>query len=222
MALRRIETEITKGFHGVWKRIGAKGDAWQPYLALFKRYAEPHRYSHRLPYTMAMLKEFERIKHLCKKPNECEVALWYSHAVYILGARNNSERSALVARDALEQAQIKPEFISEVERFILLFRSHQAAREDIDGNFVIDMDLCVFGQPPAIYDEYESDLQKEYTRKETNAGAVSERMFIHQRIGDLESLIARKRIYRTRYFFRTYEESARLNISRQLEAMRRR
>ncbi len=199
---------IEGGWHGLWNGIHAKGfKAWDVYLDLFGRYAEPHRYYHGFPHVMEMLKEFEHVKHLCINPNAVEMSLWCGRAVYRMDWANNEEKSAEFIKKILDQAQVAELFIREVTRLILLTKKQRTTQKDHDGALRLDIELAVLGSSPGVFSQYERNIRKEY-----DSVGISREAFIAQRTEILIQLIIQKFIYRTQYFREKYEQSARVNL----------
>jgi len=203
---------IKDGWHGLWHRIGAKGNnPWELYLNLVTRYTERHRYYHAFSHLTQVLKEFDQIRHLCANSDAVEMALWYHDAVYFPGESDNEKESAELAQRILHQARLPDVFIGEVVRLILLTKEHNVTQEDgRDGAILSDIDLSIFGQPLLVFDKYEQDIWKEYVR----VGKMSDRTFKQGRQKFVEKFLERTYIYRTPYFRAKYEKAARANLKR--------
>lgn len=205
---------IKDGWHGLWYRIGAKGNnAWELYLNLVTRYAERHRYYHAFSHLTHVLTEFDQIRHLCVNPDAVEMALWYHDAICLPGESDNEERSAELTRRILHQAGLSDVFIGEVVSLILLTKEHNVTREDgKDAAILSDIDLSILGQLPLAFDKYESDIWKEYVRE----GKMPDDIFMQGRQKFVEEFLKRKSIYRTPYFRAKYEKAAQANLKRSL------
>lgn len=204
---------IKEGWHGLWYRIQAKGNAWEVYRNLVTRYTERHRYYHAFSHLMHVLKEFDQIKHLCVNPDTVEMALWYHDAIYFPGENDNEEKSAELSGRILYQAKLPDVFINEVARLILLTKEHNVTRADgKDAALLSDIDFSILGQQPPIFDAYERNLWKEYVRE----GKMPDDTFRQGRRKFVEEFLECKFIYRTPYFRAKYEDAAQANLKRSL------
>ena len=206
---------IDGGWHGLWNNIHAKGhNAWDVYLNLFERYTEVHRYYHRFPHVMRMLKEFEQVKHLCVNPHAVEMSLWCGRAIYRLNENHNEEKSAVFIEEIMYYARVDEMLINEVTRLILLTKKNETSQKDHDGALRLDIELAVLGSSPEVFSQYERGIEKEY-----DYVRISRDTFISERKKMLIELIQRKSIYHTEHFRERYEEQAEKNLMRSLEQL---
>lgn len=206
---------IEGGWHGLWNNIHARGhNAWDVYLNLFERYTEVHRYYHRFPHVMQMLKEFEQVKQLCVNPHAVEMSLWCGRAVYRLNENHNEERSAAFIEEIMSHAQVDEMLINKVTRLILLTKKHGTSQKDHDGALRLDIELAVLGSSPEVFSQYERGIQKEY-----DYVRISKDTFISERKKMLIGLIKRRFVYHTPHFRDRYEETAQKNLMRSLESL---
>ena len=210
---------IKDGWHGLWYRIGAKGNnAWGVFLDLIKHYAEPHRYHHDFSHIMQVLKEFEEVRHLCKNPDAVEMDLWNHDLIYRPGETDNEEQSAKSTSNMLSSAGLPEPYIQEVGRLIILTKEHKIinVRRDNDGALSNDIDLSILGQPPLIFDLYDRNIWKEWVLGKV----VSDDEFTKARAEFLEGFLKR-RIYSTPYFGAKYEKMAKANLKRSLKKLQK-
>jgi predicted metal-dependent HD superfamily phosphohydrolase len=196
----------------LWSRVvGAPSEPPRAFQELFEHYAEPHRYYHNLDHILKMLNEFDRAWVLCTHPNGVEFAIWFHDAIYNPKAKDNEELSAELAVATLREAQVEAPFRERV-RDLILATKHTAAPAGPDACVLVDADLSILGKPIAEFDTYESAIRKEYAW-------VSDDAFRTGRAAVLRQFLARSRIYSTDLFFKMYENAARANIARSLEAL---
>lgn len=215
MQMQRIV--IKDGWHGLWYRIGAKGNnAWGAFLNLIEQYAERHRYYHDFSHIMQVLKEFEEVKHLCKNPDAVEMDLWRHDIIYKPGETDNEKMSAMSTSKMLHDAGLPEPYIQEVDRLILLTKEHEIinVKTDNDGALSNDIDLSIFGQPRPVFDLYDRNIWKEWVLGKV----VSDDEFTKGRAEFLEGFLKR-RIYSTPYFHAKYEKMAKANLRRSLKQL---
>jgi predicted metal-dependent HD superfamily phosphohydrolase len=127
---------------------------------LLARWSESHRKHHNVAHLHEMLDaiglladdgiEFDR--------EAVELAAWFHDAVYEIGADDNEDRSAELARGLLESSPIR----DEVARLVLVTKTHKVADDDVNGAVLCDADLSVLGSRPARYRTYAEAVRQEY------------------------------------------------------------
>ncbi len=196
-----------------WKRIGAQGNADAAYKMLTDRYAEPHRFYHTLEHIAHCLDEFAPARHLPNHSNEVEMAIWFHDAIYNTHRKDNEEQSAELAAQTAREIG-RPNVFAIYVYGLILATKHDAIPKSIDAEVLVDVDLSILGQPPAVFGEYERDIRKEY-------GWVSDEQFRIGRSGLLQQLLDDNPfVYHTGFFRAKYTMQARENIQRSLEKQR--
>ena len=170
---------------------------------LLRRWSEPHRRYHDVRHLYEVLAALP-----ADAPATVVLAAWYHDAVYD-PVRDDNEAAS--ARLAGEQLAGEPE-LAEVERLVLLTRTHDPARGDVNGAMLSDADLAVLGASPERYDAYASDIRAEYAH-------VGDEDFRRGRASLLAGLLAHQPLYRTERGRERWEEAARDNLSRELAAL---
>jgi len=199
-------------FRGLWNRICADGTPDVEYKRLVDAYSESHRYHHTLGWhVIDGLNELWRIRPLLEKPDEVEFAWWFHDYFYRKQSKVNEKRSAQMAYSLCMGAMVRKEFAEDVQMFIL-DTGHNEVPKTMDGKFIADIDIAIFGKPPEVFDEYECRIRKEYSwasKDEYNVG----------RSAILQRFLSRPRIYYTDEFQNKYEEQAQENLERSLSSM---
>jgi predicted metal-dependent HD superfamily phosphohydrolase len=213
MTAPSLDTLLTQ--HGpAWQQL------WQAFgtvppdgllAALLARYAEPHRHYHAQAHLDACLAHFARVRTQAERPHEVEMALWFHDAIYAIGAPDNEQRSADWARQALEQAGIAPDAVARVAALVMVTR-HDCAPQDTDQALLLDADLSILGQPPAVFDAYERHIRAEHA-------AVPEAIFRSRRRGILQQFLERPRIFHSAHFHAAFEAQARANLARSISRL---
>ena len=170
---------------------------------LLQRWSEPHRRYHdrrHLSEVLAALPD--------DAPRTVRLAAWYHDAVYAPTRDDNEEASARLARERLH-TRLSETDVGEVERLVLLTRTHDPAPDDGDGILLCDADLAVLAAAPERYDEYAADIRGEYAH-------VGDVEFRRGRAAVLRDLLAHRRLFGSRP---DWEQPARSNLQRELRAL---
>ena len=178
---------------------------------LVKAYAEPHRAYHTLDHIAACLRHLDGVKSETRRPEEIEMALWFHDAVYQPFSATNEEDSAQWAVDWLTNRGAAESVINRVKDHILATKSHDAPK-DLDGRYMLDIDLSILGTPPEIFDEFEANIRREYKR-------VPRLIFRKKRKAILRGFLSRPNIYMTDHFQNALEQQARDNIARAISKL---
>ena len=168
---------------------------------LAARYGEPGRHYHTLAHVAEML------ALLAHESETLLAAVWFHDAVYAADAAE--ERSALIARGALEELSFPAEEIGIVQTLILATKTHDPASVAPRYHCFLDADLAIFGSDRARYRQYVDQVRQEYVD-------VPDEVFTAGRAAILRRLIERPRIYSTDHFVARFEDRARANVEWEL------
>jgi len=174
---------------------------------LLQRYAEPHRHYHDQRHLREVLDAVDRLAHHADDLAAVRLAAWFHDAVYDPRACDNEERSA-----ALAQSALPPPLADEVARLVRLTAEHSPQPGDRDGAVLCDADLAILGADEQRYDEYASDVRREYDH-------VADDAFRTGRTAVLARLLARDRLYSTATAYDLWEDRARANLRRELSVL---
>jgi predicted metal-dependent HD superfamily phosphohydrolase len=144
-------------------------------------------------------------------PGAVQLALWFHDAIYDTHRSSNEEESARWACETLAAAGAEPAMKDRVRSFILATK-HDAAPVAPDARLTVDIDLSILGAPVARFDEYESQIRREYAW-------VPERVYAAERAKILRGFLARAAIYGTAFFANALEGQARSNLERSLSRL---
>ncbi len=199
-----------------WQRLCADlglADAEREHALVLSAWSSRGRHYHTLQHLAACLRELDAARGLAQRPAEVELALWFHDAVYRTFRKDNESRSADWAVQFLSEHGGAPDARSRV-RELVLATVHASAELAGDAALVVDIDLSVLGQRPAVYDEFERNVRKEYWW-------VPRRRYVAARRAILQSFLDRPFIYHWPQFRDRYEVSARANLERSLEALQK-
>lgn len=198
-------SDLRNAWFDLWRRLGANGGAGSVYEQLLLGYSEPVRAYHTLTHIEHCLAELEDVPEPAADLDAIEFALWFHDAVYNPMAKDNEERSAVLAQEVVRNAGLSESFGNLVTDLILATR-HDAPPASLNERAMVDIDLSILGQSRSRFDEYERQIRAEYAW--VPAGA-----FADGRKAILASILARPRIYFTEHFYRKYEKIARENLA---------
>lgn len=180
---------------------------------LLAMYAEPHRHYHNQQHIADCLDEFEHVRQLAVEPEAVEFAIWFHDAIYDSRAGDNEERSAELAQAWLKQAGAAETLINSVRQLVLATKAHDKTLH-ADAPLLVDVDLCILGQSPQRFWEYERGIRAEFDW-------VEQKTFASKRAEILQRFLARPRLYSTEFFFARLEAQARSNLRASIEQLQR-
>lgn len=197
--------DLPSRWAGAWEALGA---APPPGLleTLLAAYAEPQRHYHRLEHLEECCARFDELSDLADRRSEIELALWFHDAVYDPRRRDNEERSAQWAREAI--SPVSREAADRVHRLVMA-TVHDPLPEGNDARILLDVDLGILGAPEQRFDEYEAQVRREYEW-------VPLPIYRRERRKILAGFLARKTLFHTARFVELYEARARANLARAL------
>lgn len=180
----------------------------QVQLELVRRHQEPHRAYHTLAHVQEMLQMQAQVGNRDKL---LELAIWFHDAVYDPTGEENEERSAALARDLLKRELPETE-LNRLAGLILLTKRHERAEvRDEAGGLLLDLDLMVLGGDQASYEFYAAAIRQEYLHVPTEDYAKG-------RTAVLKRFLDRERLF---WLLADFEETARQNLTREIETLAR-
>jgi predicted metal-dependent HD superfamily phosphohydrolase len=196
-----------------WRELGA---AVSPALRrlhsdLRARYAEPHRHYHTHQHLAECFEKVQDIIALARHPAEVKLGLWFHDAIYDTRRHDNEERSATWARSAARELGASAESAQRIYDLIM-FTRHAVEPLSIDAQVLVDADLSILGAHAARFDEYETQVRREYAW-------VPDATFGSMRAKILNEFLGRPNIFSTALFRERYEGQARRNLRRSLEQL---
>lgn len=206
------QSELRDRWTQLMRELGSLAPASEVVFAdLQARYSASERHYHTLDHILAVL---ERVRELGGTETEAPallLAAWFHDVIYDSRASDNEERSAAHARAVLQPLGVTEAILGEMERLILLTKTHTPARQDRAGQVLIDADLAILGAAEPDYDAYAQAIRREYAW-------VEEAAYRRGRSAVLERFLQRPRIYSTDEMFARLESAARRNLQREIAA----
>lgn len=173
---------------------------------LMKAYAEKHRHYHTFAHVKACLSHLEKTKDLATHPHEVELALWFHDAIYKPFSKDNELNSANWAHDFLIQNNCEKNCALRVYRLILA-TLHGSMIDSNDEKLITDIDLSILGCSFEVYQQFESNVRKEYR-------LVPYFIYRKKRREILQNFLNQAKIYHFDYFREKLEKQARINLTR--------
>lgn len=195
----------------LWDRLGAEGSGHSIFAHLTAAYGEPGRAYHTAGHIRDCLAQLDTARELARRPDEVEAALWFHDAVYLPGGSDNEDRSAALAEASLLACDVPPEVAQRIAQLVLATR-HLTLSDDPDTQLLCDIDLSILGREPAVFDQFERRIRREYDW-------VPEPIYRTSRTEILAGFLRRRFIYQTRVFRDRYETQARANLERVIEKL---
>lgn len=171
-------------------------------------YSESHRFYHNLNHINHCLNEFALVKSSLHIPEAVELAIWFHDIVYTIGNNDNEEKSAQIAKNFCQKNISTRAFAHQVESHILATK-HVSLSENLDSQYLADIDMSILGQSPDVFDRYETQIRQEFIPYFSSSD------YQNGRTNFFISLLDRP-IYSTDFFRDKYESVARQNIQRLL------
>lgn len=201
-----------RAWSALWRRLGARSDPDPAHGEIQRAYSEPQRHYHTLEHIARVLSLFDGVRSRVRETGAAELALWLHDFVYDPRAKDNEERSAAYAKRILGEGGVRPEVGEQVTALIMATR-HASPPEGTDACYVVDTDLSILGSTAAEFDRYEGQVRQEYA-------FVSEPDWRMGRSRILRVFLDRPTIFLMPEFA-SLEASARANLERSLERLRR-
>lgn len=139
-------------------------------------------------------------------------AIFFHDIIYSATRKDNEERSAQEAVRYLQNTRCPVEKQQKVYHYITATAQHQNPLADPDLDYLLDFDLHILGATPGQYDAYTKQIRKEYW-------IYPAFMYNKGRKSVLQHFLSQPHIYKTAAFREKYEQKARENLERELDAL---
>lgn len=182
----------------------------QLWIEIEKNYSNSNRHYHNLNHLESLLVELIPFQNRFENWDVVIFAIAYHDVIYKVLKSDNEEKSAEFAVKKLKGISFPGELIKRCESLILATKKHENADEEI--NLFTDADLSILGSTPEIYKTYATLIRKEYN-------VYRDFMYNPGRKKVLRHFLKMDRIFKSKEFSERYEQSARLNLSEELESL---
>ncbi|HRM14665.1 MAG TPA: metal-dependent hydrolase [Acinetobacter parvus] len=172
---------------------------------LISAYSEKQRAYHTVQHLYECLTLLESVKPYLNDFYAVALALWFHDAVYNPQAQDNELKSTELFEQYLS-ADLSDQTLIKIKQWIVATQKH-ASTDELDLQFLLDIDLAILASSPARFTEYEQQIQKEYVWVEPELYAVKRKEV-------LQHFYQTQPLYQTEYFQQNFELQAKQNLNR--------
>ncbi len=176
---------------------------------IYASYTGKSRYYHNLGHLSNMISELNEIESSVSELDTILFSIYYHDIVYKSTKSDNEYQSALLFEKRISKTNF-PE-IQKCYKQIEATKEHKTSVDE-DANILLDLDLSILGKDKSEYQEYCSNIRKEYS-------IYPDFMYHTGRKKVLNHLLNLDSIFKTKYFLDKYEESARKNLAFELNQL---
>jgi predicted metal-dependent HD superfamily phosphohydrolase len=220
------DAALSATWHAAWSSLGRPAASAAPSAApsglrdeLLAAWSEPHRHYHDQRHLRECLALWTRWRHLCQRPGEVAIALWFHDAIYDPQSQHNELNSAAWATRCLMRAGVDTDTAQRVHDLVMATQhgftqdtEPAALRSNLDAQLLIDIDLSILGSPPERFERYDRDVRKEYAW-------VPGLRYQQARAQVLQSFLDRPRIFHAEPAVALLEAQARINLTAALSRL---
>lgn len=181
----------------------------------YAAYQSPGRHYHTWNHVIACVEQLRTARG--ERPRVLFLALLFHDAVYVAGRTDNEAQSARLAREVLgTRASLTPAELTGIEELILATKDHHSRMgvADADEATLLDIDLSILTAPREEYMRYARQVHDEWV-----PAAVSEAEFRIGRAAFLRRMLGAPHVYLTTDRQQRWDDAARANMERELEAL---
>ena len=184
------------------------------FLEIQDAYSSSDRHYHSLNHIDALLRMSDKYQGYLNEKDIVDFSIFYHDIIYDVSRFDNEERSALIARQRLNEMGLPGEKVLTVAKYIMSSKSHQLreAENETDLAWFLDFDMSVLGAEWEIYYEYANGVRQEYIGRPAQAYKAGRGEFLRH------SLLM-PFIFHTSEFRQNFEHRARLNMKKELEML---
>lgn len=170
---------------------------------LIVAYSEKQRAYHTIQHLYECLVLFEFIRADLDDANAVVLALWFHDVIYDPQAQDNELQSAELFEQYLAQ-DLSIGIVQKIKRWIIATEKHEATNE-LDLQFLLDIDLAILATSPERFDEYEQQIQQEYAWVDPDIYSIKRKeVLVH--------FYQTEPLYQSEYFQRNFEQRAKGNL----------
>ena len=162
------DAALSATWHAAWSSLGRPAPSGLR-DELLSAWSEPHRHYHDQRHLRECLALWTRWRHLCQRPGEVAIALWFHDAIYDPQSQHNELNSAAWTTRCLMRAGADTDTAQRVNDLVMATQhgftqetGPAALRSNLDAQLLIDIDLSILGSPPERFERYDRDVRKEY------------------------------------------------------------
>jgi len=175
---------------------------------LIAAYSEKQRAYHTLQHLYECLVLLDLIRADLNDAYAVALALWFHDAVYDPQAKDNELKSAELFEQYLSQ-DLSIDIVQKIKRWILATQMHKAT-DELDLQFLLDIDLAILAASPERFAEYEQQIQQEYAWVDPDVYSIKRKEV-------LTHFYQTEPLYQTEYFQHSFEQRAKMNLKNIIE-----
>lgn len=185
--------------------------AEQLWAELYKAYTGKGRHYHNLAHLSHMIQEAASILPELEDPDTICCSIFYHDIIYNVKRQDNEEKSADLGTQRALDIGLGVQGAKLCHHQILATKSH-ALSDNMDTNYLCDIDLSVLGGEPDVYQNYTAAIRKEYS-------IYPGFLYRKGRKKVLKHFLEMERIFKTDIFREKYEDKARGNLLVELNGL---
>jgi len=170
---------------------------------LIAAYSEKQRAYHTVQHLYECLVLLESIRANLNDANAVVLALWFHDAVYDPQAKDNELKSAELFEQYMAQ-DLPVDIVGKIKRWIVATQKH-ASTDELDLQFLLDIDLAILAASQARFADYEQQVQKEYAWVDSGIYSIKRKEV-------LAHFYKAEPLYQTEYFQQSFEQRAKSNL----------
>ncbi|MCH7309333.1 metal-dependent hydrolase [Acinetobacter sp. NIPH 1852] len=170
---------------------------------LIAAYSEKQRAYHTIQHLYECLVLLEATRSDLNDDHAVALALWFHDAVYDPQAKDNELKSAELFEQYLAQ-DLTREIVQKIKRWIVATQKHEPT-EELDLQFLLDIDLAILAASPERFVEYEQQIQQEYAWVDPDVYSIKRKEV-------LAHFYQTEPLYQTEYFQKCFEQRAKENL----------
>ncbi|ENW04858.1 hypothetical protein F934_01590 [Acinetobacter beijerinckii ANC 3835] len=170
---------------------------------LIVAYSEKQRAYHTVQHLYECLVLLESMRADLNDSPAVALALWFHDAVYDPQAKDNELKSAELFEQYFVQ-DLPVDIVGKIKRWIVATQKH-ASTDELDLQFLLDIDLAILAASPTRFAEYEQQIQKEYAWVDPDVYSIKRKEV-------LSHFYQAEPLYQTEYFQKNFEQRAKGNL----------
>lgn len=175
---------------------------------LIAAYSEKQRAYHTIQHLYECLALLESIRADLNDAYAVALAIWFHDAVYDPQAKDNELKSAELFQQYLAQ-DLSINIVQKIKGWIVATQKH-ASTDELDLQFLLDIDLAILAASPDRFAEYEQQIQQEYAWVDPDVYSIKRKEV-------LAHFYQTEPLYQTQYFQQNFEQRAKNNLKNIIE-----
>ncbi len=181
----------------------------------WKTIAEKYNNKKRHYHTLQHLTEVYSLLHEYYQgsiPSTTILSLFYHDFEYNTLRGDNEIRSAVCAKNRLEQWNVQDEAIHKIYSMIVSTQTHQTKLEDEEVKIFLDADMAILGADEDTYSDYLQKVRREFS-------IYPDLLYNRGRKQFLKKTLKAQSIFLTEYFRNKFEKQARINLQNEINQL---